>query len=179
VEVAGRKLDAPVQIIRQPYQEVAPEGEAQVHVKDPGSGEVVVEGRTIPCLTSQVELVDATTRRTTRLFYSETTPPYVVRSETSVTDLASGETTGGSLYEVLNLDLPYPVLGEMRSTSRVREQRTNGKGSRLRLQFVTFEVPGGVVAEMTKEIDAAGSVVRRSTLDVTGYGLKSTQPARP
>ena len=73
------------------------------------------------------------------------------------------------------LDLPWQVLGEIRTVACVKTVQKHAKGTVTTLSMTSPAIPGGVVYHTSKETDAGGRLTRRSVLDLVGYGLQSEQ----
>ena len=73
---------------------------------------------------------------------------------------------------VVAVDMPSKVLSDIHSTWQVKSVRTHPKGKSITLLVYADQVPGGVVSHSSKELDASGQVVRRSTLEVVDYGVE-------
>ncbi len=60
-----------------------------------------------------------TGKTTSKVFYSETVEPYVLRRETVKAD-PQGKKRNETIYEVVAFDVPYSVLGEILNTAHVK-----------------------------------------------------------
>lgn len=169
IEVAGRTLDAPVQIDTRPYYALTSELVDLGDWKTAGSGKVDVEEHEIRCDLYTAEVADDGLRRTARVYVSDMLAPHVLRIETSTVSLDSMTELATSLYEVLSVELPYRLLGENRVAALAREIRRSSKGARITVQFLDLGVPGGIVAEHSKELDQEGRLIRHNTLEVIDY----------
>lgn len=139
-------------------------------VEDLGTEEIVVEGRRIACRVQGVEVVRPEGRRRTRIFYSDSVTPYILRRESTMTD-PDGETTlMESVEEILATGMPCRVLAEVKPATLIRAVYTHPKGKTVTTAFVSTEVPGGVVAHCSKELDSDGRVVRRNLMELLDYG---------
>ena len=86
------------------------------------------------------------------------------------TDLKTNEPTYRAEVAVLALDMPGRVLTEIKPTSHVRTLETYSNGMRkLTVEVLCDSVPGGVIIHTLKQLDEAGTVVQRSTLDLIDY----------
>lgn len=170
VEIAGKRLDAPPQTVRQGFHG-EPSGQ-QAEIKDLGAGEVLVEGRKIPCRIEQVEITGPNRKTITKTWWSATVAPFIFRRESSTTDPQGNDLLSQSTTELVALDMPCKALAEMKSTSHVKTVVTHPKGTTTTLAVISLEVPGGVVCHTSKELDEKGRLVRRSTLELVDYGLE-------
>ncbi|MBX3412506.1 MAG: hypothetical protein KF708_07450 [Pirellulales bacterium] len=177
VDVAGKTFDAPSQTVRQLFGGQSVKATAEVKLQALGDGHVTIEGKQIPCQIEQAEIVEKAGRTQAKIYYSATQYPHVLRTEVTTTD-DRGETTSQSTGEVIALDMPYRTLaGETRHVAVWQETARKSKGAIERsLTLRSGEIPGGVVARWSKELDAEGHLVRRSTLELIDFG---TEPAAP
>ncbi len=170
VEVAGKRFEAEPQTVDQGYW-----GQIETQTLQPGPAQptkIAVGERTIPCQVQQIEIRASNTKTVSRIHYSDEITPHVLRRESSTTNLDGTEKLGETLIEVVSLDMPFRVLSEIQSTAHVRSVNKHPKGSVHTLAITSGKVPGGVVSHWSKELDRAGRVVRRSTLELLDYGLE-------
>jgi hypothetical protein len=170
LEIAGKRLDAAPQTVRQGFH--GEPIEQQVHVKNLGAGHVLVEGRKIPCQVEQVEVIGSSNKIVTKTYWSPTVAPFVLRRESVTTDLQGTTVLSQSTVDVVALDMPCKVLAEMKSTSHVKTVVTHPKGTTTTLSVVSVDIPGGVVCHTSKEMDEKGRLIRRSALELIDYGLE-------
>jgi hypothetical protein len=71
--------------------------------------------------------------------------------------------------EVIGLDMPYSVLHDMKLAAYERTIQKNQRGTNITFDVVCVDVPGGIVARTSKEIDPQGRLLRRSTLQLVDY----------
>lgn len=168
VEVGGKRFDAPPEAIKQGFDnELANSGAI---VQELGPGQVTIQGRKIDCRIQQWERTDVTGKTTSKVFYSETVEPYIFRRETLKTD-AEGKSRSETVYEVIAMDVPYSVLGEILNTAHIKIVHKNADGTTTTLARVSMDVPGGVICHTLKEIDNQGCLLRRASLELVDYGL--------
>lgn len=169
VEVGGKRFDAPPETIKQGFDnELAGPGAT---VREVGAGQVTIQGQKIDCKIQQWERTDVTGKTTVKVFYSETVEPYVLRRETVKTD-AQGKNRGETVYEVIALDVPYSVLGEILNTAHIKTVHKDAEGATTTtLARVSMDVPGGVICHSLKEVNKQGCLVRRASLELIDYGL--------
>jgi len=168
VEVGGKRFDAPPETLKQGFDnELAGPGAT---VRDLGSGEVTIQGRKIACKIQQWERTDVTGKTISKVFYSETVEPYVLRRETVKTD-PQGKKRNETIYEVVALDVPYSVLGEILNTAHVKTVQKDAEVTITTLARVSMDVPGGVICHTLKEVNNQGCLVRRASLELLDYGL--------
>lgn len=171
IEVAGKRFENEPQVLRQPLH--SEPAAAQLRLKSAGEGSITIEGRAIPCRLARLEFDGpANGQKTiTTIHLSANVAPNVLRRE-SITSDAEGKQVAQSLVEVIALNTPWKVLGETKDASLVRSTLRNGKGVVVTYSFVSPEVPGGVIAHTSKELDRSGRVTRRSTLELIDFGTE-------
>jgi hypothetical protein len=170
LDVLGRRIATTPQLAKYGYYGETP-GQA-VSVKRLADATLTIDGRPVACELRQVTLESDGGKLTSTLHYAPQAPPFVLRRETSVENGAEEKRTN-SLVEVLALNLPQRVRGELRTASYVKTTHKLPQGQKVTLEVHCDDVPGGVVAHSACETDAAGRVVRRSTLELIDYGLPS------
>jgi hypothetical protein len=175
VNVASRIFNAPQQTAKHGYYGEKP-GQPLV-VKHVGESTITIDGRAIPCDVRQVTLPGDSGNLIGTIHYSNQFPPFVLRRETSA-ESAAEEAKNTTLVEVVALDLPQRVRGELKHASYVKTTQKLPQGARVTLEVHCDDVPGGVVAHWASETDASGRVVKRSTLELIDYSVPSpvTQP---
>jgi hypothetical protein len=177
VDVASRLIAAPSQTIRHGfYGELGGQAFA---VKRGADASVTIDGKAIPCEVRQVVLSSEGGKLVSNLFYSEDQAPYVLRRETSV-EGAAEEKRNSTLVEVVSLNLPQRIRGELKPASHVKTTQKLLQSSKITMEVHCEAVPGGVVAHWASELDLSGRVLRRSTLELIDYAVgvpTSTQPS--
>ena len=176
VDVASRRITAAPQIARHGYYGELP-GQA-LGAKRTSDASVTIDGKSIPCEVRQVVVSGDSGKVVTTLYYSDQYPPFVLRRETSV-EGAAEEKRNSSLVEVVALDLPQRVRGELKSASYIKTTQTLPQSSKVTLEVHCDEVPGGVVAHWASETDASGRVLRRSTLELVEYHVPTPSAGQP
>jgi hypothetical protein len=167
VDVASRRITATPQTVKHGYY-----GETAgqtVGVKRISETTLTIDGRSIPCEVRQVVLNGDSGKQVSSVFYTDQVPPFVLRRETS--SEGAEEKQNSSLVEVVALDLPQRIRGELKPASYIKTTQKLPRGSKVTLEVHSDDVPGGVVAHWASELDSAGRVVRRSTLELLDYGL--------
>jgi hypothetical protein len=169
MEVAGKHFEAEPQVVRQDFL-----GElANLNCKpsEPVDSQVVVDNRKIACKLKRLECHAAKQKTRTSIYYSATVAPYVLKRVTVTSD-AEGKTAPSETdADVVALDMPVKVRGETKRGAYVKTVCNSAKGAITTLAVVVPEIPGGVVSHSSKEVDAAGRLVRRSTLELVDYGV--------
>ncbi len=170
VEVAGKQFDGPPQCLKQGFHGELAGGEVKFFPV--ASANVSIEERKVPCRTQQVEVSNPAGRTTVNLFFSDTLPPYILRRQSKTTDVGGTNVLSETLSEVVALDMPQRVLSELKNVACIKTSQKTPKGCVTTLAMSSPDVPGGVVYQTTKETDATGRLIRRSTLELLNYGSR-------
>lgn len=169
VELVGRRFESEPQIVKQGFH-----GELAGHdlkIKDCGPGIVTVEERAIPCRILETESLASNARTTTRISFSDALSPYVLKRQSTTTNLAGKATLDETTVEVVALNMPCDAVSDVRCGTQVKTTHKHPNGSISTLAFVSPDIPGGVVCHQSKETDKNGRAIRNSTLKVVSYGL--------
>jgi hypothetical protein len=173
VDVASRRITAPQQTVRYGYYgELPGQLESAKHL---GDANLTIDGRTIPCEIRQVVYTGASGRLTSTLHLSREFPPFVLRRET-VMENGSEEKRNSSLVEIVTLEMPHRIRGQLKDACYVKTTQKMAQGMKVTLEVHCDDVPGGVAAHWASEMDASGRVVRRSTLELIDYTVAGPQP---
>jgi hypothetical protein len=171
VDVASRRITAAPQITRHGYYGETP-GQALGATRT-ADASLTIDGQTIPCEVRQVVVTGDSGKVVTTMYYSDQHPPFVLRRETSV-EVSAEEKRNSSLVEVVALDLPQRVGGELKQASYVKTTQKLPQSTKVTLEVHCDEVPGGVVAHWASETDSTGRALRRSTLELVEYHIASS-----
>jgi hypothetical protein len=174
VEVGGKQFETQPQVVKQGFDgELSTPGAV---VKNLGAGQVTIQGRKINCQVEQVETAGADSRTSTKIYYSDAVEPYVLRRESTKTDL-HGKTLSQATVEVTALDVLQDVLTDKhgrvdrRRASSVKAVLTTSKGTTTTLAMTCADLPGGVFRNTLDESDNQGHRIRHSVLTLVDYGL--------
>ena len=162
VEIAGKQFDGLPKTVKQGFHGEICGGD--VKLQPSTTAEVTIEDHKIECRSQQIDINTASGRIAVSLCYSDTLAPFILRRESKTTDTAN-KVVSETLSEVIALDMPQRILTEMRTCPASRpcnnfQRHGNHAGD------VLTRRAGGVVSQTTKEIDPAGRLIRRSTLEV-------------
>src|SRR5262245_25086383 len=175
VDVASRRVKTAGQTTKHGFYGETP-GQA-FDVRRAADASIDIDGRTVPCEVRQVVLAADTGKLISTLYYSSEVPPFILRRETALEGVAD-ERRNSSVVEVVALDLPQRIRGELKQASYVKTTQKLPQGSKVTLEVHCDEIPGGVTAHWSSETDEAGQVVRRSTLELVEYSVASP-PGQP
>jgi hypothetical protein len=135
-------------------------------------GTVQIEDQKIACRVQQLESVGPAGKTVSTIYFSDTLAPYVLRRTSVTTDAEGRSVLGETSVDVVALDMPCKVLSEVKNAAQFRIVQKSPKGAITTWAVTVPEVPGGVVAHSSKETDVNGRLIRRSTLELVGYGLQ-------
>ena len=168
VEMAGKRLEAEPRCVQQGFH--GQRAGAGAKVKDLGPATVTIQGREIACRVEQVEETTTAARTVTKIYFSETVAPHVLKRESVTTDPEGQKKLNETTVTVVAVDLPWRVLAEIKSTALVHAVCRHPKGMTETWAITSSDVPGGVIQHASKELAENGRLVRRSTLEMVDYG---------
>jgi hypothetical protein len=170
VEVGGKRLQTDPKTVKQGWHgELASQDVEVTHL---GSGEIVIRNRRIPCKIEQLEVAGPADKTTTKIYYSDTVEPFILKRESVTTDL-EGNRLAETTVQVMDVDVPCRLLACIRNTFYVEAVHKNAKGTTTTVAFTSTRVPGGVVRHDSKQCDKNGRLVRQSSLRLLDYGLET------
>lgn len=144
-----------------------------------GESEVVLNGRRIPCeVRKAVMNGEGTARTTATAYYSADVTPHLLRRELTTATGTAGE-AATTTEEVVALGMPYEFLGQRRAAAFVHTVQKQPKQSKEAMEVWCDDVPGGVVAQWSKELDAEGKLISRATLELIGFDSGRAGAAAP
>lgn len=171
VEVASRWITGLPQVTRHGfYGETPPQA---VSVRRLADAPLTIDGRTVNCQVRQVVLANEGGKLVHTLYLAEQVPPFVLRRESSLENSHNEEKRRTALVEVVALDLPFRIGGELRSASLIKTTQYLARGTKTTFEIHCVEVPGGVAAHWATETNGAGRVIRRSTLELIDFSIPS------
>lgn len=169
INVGGKKFDPEPQTVKQGLMGWAPSGDAKV--TELPAGELTIRGCKIPCRIRQLERAGPSGSTVTTIHYSDSVAPYVLKRHTKTID-AEGKPVSETTMEVLDLDAPCFLFGVFRESAHLKTSYKHANGTTTTLAVVSADVPGGLIWQDRREMDAEGRPVARVTLRLTGYGLE-------
>lgn len=171
VEVGGKQLQNDPKTIKQGWHgELAGR---DVKVSHLGSGEVVIRNRRFPCKIQQHVVAGPSDKTTTRIYYSDTVEPFILKRESVTTELEGNAQLGETTVEVMDVDVPCRILASIRNTFHVKAVHTTGKGTATTIAFTSTRVPGGVIRHDSKQFDKEGRLIAQSSRELLDYGLEA------
>jgi hypothetical protein len=174
MEVAGKRIIADPQTLSQRYNGTSPNQTPERRTLP--DERLLIDGQEYVCQVEEVTVLGPMSRTVTRTWHAPRIAPFVLKRDSTTTNPNDGALIGRSTQEVVALDMPHKLLDKSLSAAHVKVTQTHDKGTTVTMAITTFDVPGGVVAHTTKELDPTGRVVRRGTLELIDYGLESSPP---
>ena len=172
VDVAGKRFESQPKTIECGYY-----GESAGDPAEPkvlGTEMLTIEGRQVPCQIRQVVTGSGKQKQLVRLFLSDDVEPFVLKRETiPLKDDGKSASDQKTTAEVIGLDLPYHVLHGIKPAAFERTIQQTSKGTSVTLDVTCLDIPGGIVARASNELDEKGHVVRRSMLELVDYKIAS------
>ncbi len=170
VKIAGERFDKQPRTFQQGFFGEIPT--ADVSVKKIRDSSLTIDGLKIPVAVLRIVAEDDTTRWTRTIQYSNRIAPYVLHQETTSLDIERDVTNYQTVAWVLSLGMPCKIKAEMKTASYVKTVYKDAKTKTITMEIRSKDVPGGVVSHASKQLDEAGKVVRRTTLELINYGLE-------
>lgn len=170
VEAGGRRFDREPQRIRQSYQGEPIGGDLKV--KDLGTDTVEIEDTKIPCRVAHLESTSASSKTVTRVYYSDSFVPYVLKRRSVTSSLDGNNVLSETDLEVVAVSMPCEILGEVKCAAQVKTVHRHPNGMITTLAFISPDVPGGVICHTSKELDKSGRLTRQSVLRLVAYSFE-------
>lgn len=171
IEVAGQRMQAPLARTTLGLATGQPGVVQSVTRAEPQS--VTLDGRNVEASVLEVVTTGEAYSVRTRLWYSPSEPPYLLRSISEAVAPASQETVWRRTRKVLGRNLPFEVAGEQVGATFLEEQHVSTKGTRHSILVAVDHIPGGIAARWTKETDAEGQLIRREVEELLDWGLEA------
>jgi len=140
-------------------------------VTDMGAGSVTISGKKIPCQTRRITIQGDSSKRISIVHFNDRVAPYELARETKSVDLEEETPKYQTEVRVLAVNMPHKVLADIMTAAFVKTIHTTPKGKTIALETHCPKIPGAVVAHSSKELDLAGRIISRSTLELVDYGL--------
>jgi hypothetical protein len=170
IEVAGKQFDGQPHCIRQGFH--GDLAGPDVKTRPARAAQLQIEDQRIDCYTQEVESVGTDSRTVTTVYYNDSLPPFLLKRVSITSDPEGKNVLGESTLDVVALNMPQRVMRCVKNAACIKTVQKHAKGTVTAVAMMSSDVPGGVVYQTSKETDAAGRVVRRSTLELVDYGLQ-------
>ena len=168
-EVAGKRFDAPLQFITQGCHGEPCGQLTKVRELEPTPS--TIEGRTIVCRVREFQISDKDQRRRVVVYYNSDVAPVVLRRRSESSSQDGAKKIVQSDLDVISLNSPQKVLKQVLPAAVVRTVQKTDSASITTTSSIVPEVRGGVVSSTSQERDSEGRLVRRTTLELIGWGL--------
>lgn len=171
VEVGGQKFPSQPQTIVQGYA-----GETLGKTTPPKALEpqtLTIDGREVRCEARQLEISGGVTTEQTLVVFAAGHEPPILRRQSTLREAGDGKELQEIASQVMSLHMIRHLVqqDEPQDVYLVRTNQKNDRGTTITWSWHAPEVPGEVVDECSHKTDAEGRVVRRTTLELVGYGL--------
>ncbi|MGC4006965.1 MAG: hypothetical protein QM811_29100 [Pirellulales bacterium] len=154
-QVNGRRIQGtPHEVERGFWGETA---QQPVEEKTAVPSKISIEGREVPCLVHEASYGDEQLKTVTKRYVSTDLAPFVLKSETQTTAPNTTQPRYRTVSEVFALDMPCKVGSEIKLGSHERLVRQTPQETMISLDTNVPDIPGGVVARTTKELDEFGA----------------------
>jgi hypothetical protein len=173
LEAGGRRFNTAPQVIDRGYF-----GETvgqSPQIRELGNSALVIDGHEIPVQTREALIETGKQKTVNKFFETGAIEPYLLKRETRFTDAADPSTNHEETSEVIAFDKPYRVRSEIKPVSFERVVQRDAHGTTITVDVTSVDVPGGIVRRESKQLDAAGHVTRRTTVDLVDYGAVEDQ----
>jgi len=171
VEVASRWITGLPQVTRHGFYGETPS--QAVSVRKLPDAPLTIDGRTVNCQVRQVVLASEGGKLIHTLHLADQVPPFILRRESTLENGQNEEKRRTAMIEVIALDLPFRIGGELKSASLIKTTQFLPRGSKTTFEIHCVDVPGGVAAHWATETNGGGRVIRRSTLELLDFGIPS------
>ena len=151
-------------------------GGCQAVIKKLHTTELDAGGTVVLCDILEVKIASADKQIVSTIWHSDVVPPYILRRDTKLTDKEGELVHEETSVKVLALGMPCRVLSEIKSGTYLHTVTNCAKGSKITVEVICTDVPGGVVSRSHSELDNRGKAVRQSTLELIGYGVNPAAP---
>ncbi|MBN1853059.1 MAG: hypothetical protein JW829_10060 [Pirellulales bacterium] len=173
VDSRGRQVNGPPQVT---WHNIYVDDTSDAQTEELSEPKIIdLNGRSVTCRVFQVRLTGRSQPKVAQILYDQEDFPYILQRESHIVqDDPKSEPAWQSVTEVIAVDMPYPFQNEVFQTSHLRTVITTNKVRIVRMAIVCETVPGGLVAEWSKELDRDGKVLRRGYLELSDYGTTAT-----
>lgn len=173
LDVGGQIVSAPTRVLRQgPFGE-SDNQEVLVSAEEPA--EVVVDGAKVKVDVHRISISDPRRATDSVLHMSPGPNPTCVRRETFVRD-NRGKVVSHTISQPKG-STSVEIMGRTEMVSTYETIRESEDGRVVTTEYISHDVPGGVVAHESTELDKDGVPVRRSKLEMVEFaGSKRSQP---
>lgn len=164
VNVAGQQLASEPQVIT---RNLTPEVLSSEVV---GTDTVTVGDSEYPTQVIKLVTRKGTKRETSKIYYSSTTTPSILRRITTRVDSKAPDVQTSTTVNVTKLNQQTNVLGEVQCTWSVTTVIQKRDGVVTIREVHCPDVPGELVSQVMEQRDTEGKLISRKELELVGYG---------
>ena len=173
--VAGKLVTFRPQTAKQGFYSTLAGQEINFKAKDLPDQELLIEEKKIRCHVRQVEWVDKKNQRghLVKTYFSETVEPFVLKRETTIKNLSDGKTAMTKVMTIDAFNMPWAFENDqIYSVTHSKTISRTEKSIKTTLAYHSTRVPGGIVSQHIKEVDLKGNLLRRSIVELIGFGTE-------
>jgi hypothetical protein len=173
--VGGRLVTFRPQTAKQGFYSTLAGKESDFKATDLPDQKLTIEDKKIGCHVRQVEWVDKKNQRRhlIKTYFSETVEPFVLKRETTVKNLSDGKTAMTKVMMVDAFNMPWAFENDqIYSVTHSKTISRTEKSIKTTLAYHSTRVPGGIVSQHIKEVDFKGNLLRRSIVELIGFGTE-------
>lgn len=142
-----------------------------------GEDKMTINGRVVPFELREIVYEHDGKKRISRVCYSPDLSPHTLKQVVTSHD-DQGKQTGSTVSEVLAVEMPHCVKGEIHRVAHVRTVREHPQGSETFVEFHSDQIPGGVAYQASTSCDKNGRVLSRTTTELVDYAEPTEAAAR-
>jgi hypothetical protein len=170
MEMMGKRFPSHPQLIERSFNDQPPV------TTSIGEDAVTIKGQNFPTEVVQTVVDGDDSTRTSTVHFCKQTNPQVLKRVTVSKDPRNDDVKSHTTVTVTELDKTIDVLGELKSCWTVTTVIKVGETTVTTIETNCADVPGELVKRTTEEHNSQGRLVRRSELELVGYGYG--QPLR-
>ncbi len=164
MEMMGDQFFSDPQLINRTFEDQSPS------TTTIGQEPLTIKGQDFPTEVVQTVVDDNNATRTSTVHFCRLTSPQVLKRVTVAKDPVNDQVKSHTTVTVTELDKVVDVLGELKSCWAVTTVIEVGEVTVTTTEVHCDDVPGELVKRTTEEHNALGRLVRRSELELVGYG---------
>ncbi len=171
VEVAGQTFPSQPQVIEQGYAGETLGKIAPARTLEPQT--LTIDGREVRCEARELDISGGVTKEQTVILFAAGHEPAILRRQSTLREAGDGKELQEITSQVMSLHMIRHLVQQEKPQGvyLVRTNQKNDRGTTITWSWHAPEVPGEVVDECSHKTDAEGRVMRRTTLELIGYGL--------
>ena len=171
VEVLGKRIEAPPQIVKRTYDDMPFDTSTATRIAD--QVDVSVDNQQFPCAVLETVAQTAVQTVTSRTYYCRETRPFSLRRDVTVVQPGMATPKSETSTFVVAMDMPHKVLGQTYAASHIKTVHKQHGNTMVSVSVHVYDLPGGLVSQSSKELDSTGRMIRRSTQELVDYGANA------